>query len=309
MDRIELMQLFVRIHETRSFSQAARELGTTQPTVSKRLQALESSLGARLFERNTRGLRPTDAGNLYYERAKRWLAEMEDVQDQLAATRKAARGRLRLSVPVNLGQVQLTRIALAFQRQHPGVQLELSLSDRYVDLVSEGVDVAIRIGKVGSPEVVARKLASYRPIIVAAPSYIERRGVPTSFDELLSQRILYHGTRDEALFHRARSQIVPRDRELAISDALGLREAVREGIAIGMLSPWLVERDLARGTLVRILPEVYGEEFDVHALYLPTRSLPARTRAFIGYCAAEVPRIAGMHQPRPADDAAHSGGE
>jgi DNA-binding transcriptional LysR family regulator len=309
MDRIELMQLFIRIHETRSFSQAARELATTQPTVSKRLQALERSLGARLFERNTRGLRPTDAGLLYYERCKRWMTEMDDVQEQLAATRKAARGLLRLSVPVNIGQVQITRIALAFQRQHPGVQLDLSLSDRFVDLVQEGVDVAIRIGRVGSPAVVAKKLATYRPIVVAAPSYLERRGVPHSFDELLARRILYHGTRDEAVFYRARSQIVPRDRELAISDALGMREAVREGVAIGLLSPWLVERDLARGALVRILPEVFGEELDVHALHLPSRTLPARTRAFLAYCAAEVPRISGMLSPRPAEDAAHSGGE
>jgi DNA-binding transcriptional LysR family regulator len=309
MDRIELMQLFIRIHETRSFSRAARELATTQPTVSKRLQALERSLGARLFERNTRGLRPTDAGTLYYERCKRWMTEMEDVQEQLAATRKSARGLLRLSVPVTIGQVQLTRIALAFQRQHPGIQLELSLTDRLVDLVQEGIDVAIRVGRVGTPAVVAKRLASYRPIVVAAPAYIERRGVPTSLSELLGHRILYHGVRDESVFYRGRSHVVRRDRELSISDALGLREAVREGVAIGLLSPWLVERDLARGTLVRILPEVFGEEFDVHALYLPTRSLPARTRAFLAYCASEVPRIPGMVMPRPADDAAHSGGE
>jgi DNA-binding transcriptional LysR family regulator len=277
--------------------------------VSKRLQALERSLGARLFERNTRGLRPTDAGGLYYERCKRWMTEMDDVQEQLAATRKAARGMLRLSVPVTIGQVQLTRIALHFQRQNPGIQLELQVTDRLVDLVKEGVDVAIRVGRIGTPSVVAKRLASYRPIIVVAPAYIERRGVPTSLAELLDRRILYHGVRDESIFQRGRGHVVRRDRELAISDPLGVREAVREGAAIGLLSPWIIERDLARGALVRILPDVLGEEFDIHALHLPSRSLPARTRAFLAYLATEVLRIPGLSPPRPAGAAAHSGRE
>lgn len=136
--------MFVRIYETQSLSEAARELRTTQPTVSRRLMALERALGARLFERNTRGLSPTEAGELYYERSKRWLAEMEEVEEQIATARRSARGRLRVSVPVNIGQVQLARIVFAFQHKHPGVQVELSLSDRVVDLVKESVDVAIR---------------------------------------------------------------------------------------------------------------------------------------------------------------------
>src|SRR5882724_4385311 len=117
------MKLFTRIYETRSFSKAARELATTQPTVSKRLQALEASLGAKLLERNTRALRPTEAGALYYEQCKRWLAEMEEVQEHLHSARKGARGRLRLSFPANLGQIELARIAFTFQRLHPTVQL------------------------------------------------------------------------------------------------------------------------------------------------------------------------------------------
>jgi DNA-binding transcriptional LysR family regulator len=145
MDRIELMTVFVRLFETRSFSATARDLGMTQPTVSKRLQALEKSLAARLVERNTRGLRPTDAGSLYYERCKRWLGEMQGVEEQLVSARRVSRGRLRLSVPVSLGQVQLARIALRFQRQHPGVQLDLSLTDlcqRFAFCIHDGIDAA-----------------------------------------------------------------------------------------------------------------------------------------------------------------------
>jgi LysR family transcriptional regulator, regulator for bpeEF and oprC len=295
MDRIELMALFVRLYETRSFSLTARELGMAQPTVSKRLQALEAGLGARLIERNTRGLRPTDAGVLYYERCKRWLGEMQEVDEQLASARRVLRGPLRISVPVSLGQVQLARIGIRFQRQHPGVQLELSLTDRRVDLVQEAIDVAIRVGHLGATDVVARELARYEPILVATPAYLERRGLPTTFGELESHRILYYGTRDEWLFLDGKSRRIGRDSELVLGDPLSLREAIRESVGMGMISPWLVQEDIESARLVRVLPAARGETFPVHALYLPSRSLPARIRAFVQFCATEVPRVFGMY--------------
>jgi DNA-binding transcriptional LysR family regulator len=297
MDRIELMMVFVRLYETKSFSVTARELGMAQPTVSKRLQALEAGLGARLLERNTRGLRPTDAGALYYERCKRWLDEMQEVDEQLASARRALRGPLRISVPVSLGQVQLARIALRFQRQHPGVQIELSLTDRRVDLVKEAVDVAIRVGRLGTSDIVARELARYEPILVAAPAYLERHGVPATFSELIGQRILYYGAREEELFFDHQSIRVPRDPDLILGDPLSLREAIRDGAGIGMISPWLVQEDIESARLLRVLPAAHGETFPVHALHLPSRSLPARIRAFVQFCAAEVPRVFGMYPP------------
>jgi DNA-binding transcriptional LysR family regulator len=295
MDRIELMMVFVRLYETRSFSVTARELGMAQPTVSKRLQALEAGLGARLLERNTRGLRPTDAGALYYDRCKRWLGEMQEVDEQLASARRVLRGPLRISVPVSLGQVQLARIALRFQRQHPGVQIDLSLTDRRVDLVKEAVDVALRVGRIGTTDLVARELARYEPILVATPAYLERRGAPTTFSELTSHRILYYGQRNEWLFLDPQSVCVERDPDLTLGDPLSLREAIRESVAIGMISPWLVQEDIESGRLVRVLPAARGETFPVHALYLPSRSHPARIRAFVQFCAAEIPRVFGMY--------------
>ncbi|HTV24415.1 MAG TPA: LysR family transcriptional regulator [Polyangiaceae bacterium] len=297
MDRIELMLVFVRLFETRSFSLTARDLGMAQPTVSKRLQALEAGLGARLLERNTRGLRPTDAGVLYYERCKRWLGEMQEVDEQLASARRVLRGPLRISVPVSLGQVQLARIALRFQRQHPGVQIDLSLTDRRIDMVKEAVDVAIRVGRIGATDVVARELARYEPILVATPAYLERRGMPATWSELAEHRILYYGDREETLSLDGQSRSVGRDPELVLGDPLSLREAIREGVAIGMISPWLVQEDIESGRLARVLPAARGETFPVHALYLPSRSLPARIRAFVQFCAAEVPRVFGMYLP------------
>ncbi|HET6150946.1 MAG TPA: LysR family transcriptional regulator [Polyangia bacterium] len=300
MDRIDLMKLYTRIYETRSFSRAARDFGTTQPTVSKRLQALETLLGTRLVERNTRGVRPSEAGALYYQQCKRWLAEMEEVQEQLLAVRKGARGRLRLSVPVNIGQVQLARIAFSFQGQYPSVQIDLSLTDRVVDLVDEMVDVAIRIGRLGrlgSSAVVARKLASYRPVLVAAPTYLLRRGSPATLAELRTHRILYYGSGGEAVLHRGQSYTPPPDPDLVVSDPLVLREAIREGVAIGLLSPWLVQHDIERGMLARVLPEALGDQFFINAVYLPSRTVPARIRAFLAHCAVEVPRIPGVSPP------------
>ncbi len=296
VDRIDLMKLYTRIYETRSFSRAARDFGTTQPTVSKRLQALETSLGARLLERNTRGVRPSEAGALYYQQCKRWLAEMEEVQEHLLTVRKGARGRLRLSVPVNIGQVYLARIAFSFQRQYPSVQIDLSLTDRLVDLVDEMVDVAIRIGRIGSSAVVARKLARYSTVLVAAPTYLMRRGSPSTMAELRTHRILYHGI-SEAVAYRGQSYKLPPDADLVVRDPLVLREATREGVAIGLLSPWLVQHDIERGVLVRVLPEARGDQFVINAVYLPSRTMPARIRAFLAHCAIEVPRIPGVSPP------------
>jgi DNA-binding transcriptional LysR family regulator len=297
MDRIQQMRLFTRIYETRSLSRAACDIGTTQPTVSKRLQALEKALGVTLVERNTRGLRPSEAGVLYYEQCKRWLAEMDQTEEGLISMHKGASGILRLSVPVNIGQVQLARIAFSFQRQYPRVQIELSLTDRVVDLVKDDVDLAIRIGRIGNAAVVARKLARYRPVLVAAPTYLHRRGSPTTLTELRTHRVLYYGVRPESISYRGKSHVLGPDSQLVVANSHVLREAVREGLALGLLSPWLVQRDLERGTLVRVLPEAQGEEFLVYAVYLPTRSLPARVREFLNHCLKEVPNIPGLSRP------------
>jgi DNA-binding transcriptional LysR family regulator len=211
-------------------------------------------------------------------------------------------------VPVSLGQVQLARIALRFQRQHPGIQLDLALTDRRVDLVKEGIDVAIRVGRVGATDVVARELARYEPILVASAAYLERQGSPNSFAELQSRRILYYGERDECILLGEQRHKVRRDRDLVVGDPLSLREAIREGIAIGMISPWLVEEDIEQARLVHVLPAAHGETFPVQAVYLPTRNLPARIRAFISHCASEVPRVFGM-QPPKATRSAHSEAE
>jgi DNA-binding transcriptional LysR family regulator len=295
MDGFDVMRLFVRLCETRSFSIAAREAGVQQPAASKRVQALERELGVKLFDRNTRGVRPTDAGGVYYEHCKRWLGEMEDVQERLVSARRGVRGALKLSVPVSIGQIHLTRIALAFQKQHPGVQVHLHLTDRRVDLVKEGVDVAIRIGAVGDLDVVARKLAHYEPVLVAAPSYLSRHGAPASLEELEEHRLLYYGIRDEFVLLHGRSYLARRDADLVLNDPLAVREAVRDGLAIGLVNPWLAQSDLERGVLVRIMPEASGERFDVHAVTLPGRSVPARIRAFVAHCALQVPRIPGMN--------------
>lgn len=295
MDRVDLMRLFTRLCETRSFSQSAAELGLQQPAASKRLHALEAKLGVKLLDRNTRGVRPTEAGTFYYEQCKRWLLEMEDVEDRLASARRGVRGPLKLSVPVSLGQFHLARIVLGFQRVHSGIQVQLLLSDQRVDLVEEGVDVAIRIGAIGSPAVVARRLGHYQPILIASPAYLARKAAPETIDQLLSHRILYYGVRDESVLFRGQNYLVRRDPDLVLNDPIAVREAIREGLAVGLLNPWIVQADLERGTLVRVLPEARGERFDVSAVTLSGRSAPARIRAFVAHCAIEVPRIPGMN--------------
>lgn len=297
MRELDSLRLFVRLCETKSFSQAARELGTKQPAASKRLRALEAELGVTLLERNTRGLRPSAAGALFYPQCKRWLEEIESVQERLLSAKKGVHGPLKLSVPVSIGQVHVTRIVLEFQRLHPGIVVHLSLNDRIVDLVEEGVDVAIRIGPPGQLQVVARRLGHYHPLLVAAPAYLEEHPAPTGLADLAQHRLLYYGDRDELVWMGGKSQVARRDPALTLDDPLAVREAVREGFGLGLINPWLVERDLARGTLVRVGEGAHGERFDVHAVTLAGRNAPARIRTFVAFVAQELPKIPGMVAP------------
>lgn len=296
IDRLPDLELFTRIVEAGSLSAAARGLGTTQPTVSKRLAAMERSLGARLLQRSTRRVTLTEEGQLWYDACRRWLGELREVTERLGS-RASLRGTLRVNAPVSFGRYVVAPLVLRFLEQQPTAQVDLTLTDRRVDLVEDNVDVAVRIGQVANPQVVARPLISYRTRLVAAPAWLRANGPITSVQDLRRHPLVLYGPPwEESVDGPGGTVRLSADRRFRTTDGEACAAAVRAGFGLGLSSPWLLESSLADGSLVEVLRGAWGERFSVHAIYLPSRVLPARVRAFVTFLQRELPR-ATTHLP------------
>jgi len=184
MDRLLAMEMFVRVVETGSFSKAAREFNTTQPTVTKQIAATEARLKVRLLNRNTRGVSLTEPGALYYEKCKTIVREAEEADSVVQLRQNQAQGLLRVGTSVAFGRRVVVPLALEYMRRHPQVQLDLSFEDRYVDLIAQGIDVAIRMGKLADSSLGARYLGANPWVMVAAPSYLKKHGTPRRAQDL-----------------------------------------------------------------------------------------------------------------------------
>src|SRR3954463_1576891 len=178
MDRLLAMEMFVRVVETGSFSKAAREFATTQPTVTKQVAATEERLKVRLLNRNTRGVSLTEAGALYYDRCKAIVRAAEEADSVVRVKQTQAQGLLRIGSSVAFGRRVLVPLALDFMRQHPQLQVDLSFEDRYTDLVAQGIDVAVRMGKLADSALGARYLGTNTWLMVASPKYLKKHGAP-----------------------------------------------------------------------------------------------------------------------------------
>lgn len=298
MDRLALMGDFVRIVETGSLSAAARAARTTQPTLSKRLQSLEGALGVRLLQRTTRGIQLTDAGRRYFAACKRVLDDIAQVEAELGGLRRELTGTLRLGFPVALGEEHLTRIALEFHRMHPGLELDLDLSNRSAEFVERGVDLMVRIGVALDPTVVARILGGYSYVLVATPQYLEQRGAPREPAELSSHRYLrYGGEESEPLITAAGPVAVDIHSPVSINNLLALKTAVLLGAGIGRIPRWLVEADVKAGRLAIVLPGIAPAPMPVHVAYLPSRYVPEKIRAFVRHLVSSVWSIPGWVGP------------
>ena len=192
MDRLQAMEMFVRVVETGSFSRAAQEFATTQPTVTKQVAAMEARLKVRLLNRNTRGVSPTEAGALYYEKCKALVRDVEEADSAVRARQTQAQGLLRVGSSVAFGRRVLVPLALDFMRQHPQLRVDLSFEDRYTDLVAQGIDVAVRMGKLADSSLGARFLGANPWLMVASPAYLRKHGTPRKPADLGSHETLIY---------------------------------------------------------------------------------------------------------------------
>jgi DNA-binding transcriptional LysR family regulator len=288
MDRITGVQLFVRIVETGSFSRASADLGVTQPTATKHVAALESKLGARLLNRNTRGVSPTEIGALYYEKCKAIQRELEEADTLAALLQSKVGGTLRISTSVAFGRRIVTPLALAFMRTHPEISIDLSFDDRYVNLVEQGVDVALRMGRLADSTLGARWLGINPWLIAASPAYLGRAGAPrVPADLALHACLVYSSVQGDDRWHftdaDGQRSVVPVQGPLRSNNLSAVLAAARAGHGLAAL-PWYVAREsLADGTIVPVLERHALPVQELHAVYPSPKLVPSKVAAFIAF--------------------------
>ncbi|MES2993789.1 MAG: LysR family transcriptional regulator [Pseudomonadota bacterium] len=290
MDRITGVQLFARIVETGSFSKASVDLGVTQPTATKHVAAVEARLGARLLNRNTRGVSATEIGALYYEKCKTIQRELEEADNLAALLQSRVGGQLRISTSVAFGRRVLTPLVLAFMREHPEITIDLSFDDRYVNLVEQGVDVAIRMGRLADSSLGARYLAQNPWVLVAAPAYLAAHAAPKSPDEVAQHPCLIYSTvQGDERWHftgGGREHSVPVRGPLRTNNLSVLLEAARDGMGLAIL-PWYVAHGaVQRGEVVPLLTDYALPVQEMHAVFPSPKLLPSKVSSFIGYLQA-----------------------
>jgi DNA-binding transcriptional LysR family regulator len=258
--------------------------------VSRQVGALEAELGARLLHRTTRALTLTEAGRSYFAQAARILADLAEANASVGQLQAAPRGRLRVSAPMSFGFLHLAPAVPDFLDRYPDVEIDLAMNDRYVDLVDEGFDMAVRIGKLEDSSLVARKLAPARRTICAAPAYLQARGVPASPDDLKAHECLCYsnvGLSQEWRFVRPDGRPWPVEvrGRLHANNGDALRAAALRGFGLAVLPSFLVGRDFQSGALVSVLDAFMAQDSGVYAVYPHARHLSPKVRAFVDFLA------------------------
>jgi len=279
---------FVRSVETGSFSAAARALGLTPSSVSKAITRLESELRSKLFRRSTRYLEPTEEGLALFGRVAPLLRGLEDATDSMR-TDGDARGLLRVSMPGDIGRLLLEPLTTRFLEAHPGLQLDLSLSDRHVDVIREGYDVAFRIGHPADSDLTARLIATLDMILVASPALLSRHGAPDTLEALRALpilRYLFDG-RTAAITFADGVSVQPNGR-VGLDTGAALRASALAGVGVAHLTRCSVQDDLDRGALVQVLPSHRLPGLPLQSIHAFGRMVPARVRLLTDFVAAEM---------------------
>jgi len=287
MDKLDAMNAFAKVVASGSYAEAARRLGLTRSAVSKAVMELEQILGARLLDRTTRRVTPTEAGLAYYDRCVSILADVEETEIQISRLHDEPRGVLKINAPMSFGILYLGEAIAAFMARYPELRIELVLNDRFIDPLEEGVDVTVRIGALADSSLIARRLAPARLALVASPDYLATNGTPLVPHDLAKHRCLAYG--HMAAVHRWQlmqgSEVVNVQISAALCSNNGevLRTSALAGNGIAILPTFFVGPDIASGKLVQVLPDNPPPELGIFALYAPNRYLAAKTRVFIDF--------------------------
>ncbi|HTD06792.1 LysR family transcriptional regulator [Undibacterium sp.] len=293
MDRLDELVVFLAILETASLSGAGRKLRRSPPAVTRTLAALEERVGTRLVERTTRRLAPTEAGLRLAELARRVLADYEEAVREDADA--PLRGKLKLTAPQVFGRRHVAPVVISFMDKYPAVQVELVLSDRNLDLIEEGLDLAVRIGPLADAGMVARKVGEVRRLLVASPDYISRRGAPQTPDELAAHDTIHTtgrpGPPEWRFRHAGREQTVRIAPRLLVNDVDAMLYAVKAGRGLGRPLSYQVADDLVNGSLLRLMPEWETDPLPVHLVVSSARYMAPKLRALMEHAAESLGKL------------------
>ena len=293
MDRIQGLKLFVRVVDLGSFSKAAADLGIGQPSATKLVAQLEARLGSRLLHRSTHGVTPTEIGLLYYEKCKLIAHHVEEAESVAALMQSQVQGGLRISCSVAFGRRVLVPLVMRFMKLNPKLQVELSFEDRYVDLVEQGVDVAVRMGRLADSTLGARFLGINPWVVVASPDYLAQRGVPRKPADLSQHDALVYSTvQGDArwLFTGADGRQRPTGVRgpLRSNNLSALLAAARGGLGLAAL-PWYVAHESVKaGAVQPVLTEWSLPSQEIHAVYPSLRQVPAKVSSFVEWLQGQI---------------------
>jgi DNA-binding transcriptional LysR family regulator len=302
-DALQEMAVFSKVVTAGSLSAAARELGLSPALVSRRLAALESRLGVRLVNRTTRSLNLTVEGSRYYDACTRVLAEIEEADAAVSAGRVEPQGALKVALPASFGHQHVAPLVPQFAARYPKVQLALSLSDRSVNVMDEGFDVAVCIADLQDSSLAARKLAPNRRVVCASPAYLAAHGTPHTPEDLAKHNCLVTSEFAASWDYKApdgRSAAVRVRGRYACDNWEVLREWALAGLGIALKSTWDVYRQLQDGSLIALLPGyAFHSDVAIYAVYPHRRFLPAKTRVFIEFLAQSFSPAPYWDRPAP----------
>jgi DNA-binding transcriptional LysR family regulator len=290
MDRLQAIETFTRVVEHGSFARAAERLDLSTSAVSRSVSDLEAHLGVRLLNRTTRRLSLTESGQVFLERALQLLADLEEAEATVSSSALAPRGTLRLTCAITFGERFLAPVVAAFGERYPEVRFDVELSDRVVDIVEEGFDLAIRIGAPGGATLIARRIGSAQAVCTASPAYLAKHGVPKVPQDLVNHRCLtysYVAARGVWRFRDAAGQDIAVRIAGPVNANNGgfLGALAASGMAIVLEPDFLLGDDLASGRLVEILAAFRPAPIPIHAVYPSRRHLSAKVRAFVDFIA------------------------
>ncbi|VIO71893.1 LysR family transcriptional regulator [Bradyrhizobium ivorense] len=285
MDRLAAMETFVLVVETGSFSGAARQLRVGQPAVSKSVAQLEEYLGVKLLTRSTRGLSPTEAGIGYLERARRALEEAAQAEVAARGAGAGLKGRLRVCAAVTFARIHLIPTLPKFLAQNPDLELEVILDDRQIDLVQEGIDVALRMGRMLDSTLTARRVARCKRLVLGTPAYFDRAGTPATPSELVRhQAVIYLREGSVWSFQRESTELaVTVQGRLRVTAAEGVRAAVLADAGITVASEWMFSPELRSGAVRAVLSDWSLPALDLWAVLPTGRAATAKARAFVDF--------------------------
>ncbi len=291
------LEFFVLLNRLGSLSAAARALDITPPAATMRLASMEKRIGARLLNRSTRKISLTPEGEIYLQHASRLIDELRELDEIVSGNGRAPRGLLRVNAPLGFGRTVIAPLVSTFTARHPDVEVQLEVTDRPIDLIEKGFDLAVRFGELPDNRINARRIMSNRRFLCASPPYLEKHGTPNKLEDLTRHRCIVHRQNDDAygvwrFLVDGRTEIVKVHGALSSNDGDIVQGWALDGQGIVIRSEWDVTKHLESGQLRRILPEFTLPSADLYAYYPSTKNLPARVRTFINFLVEQLARKA-----------------